>query len=56
MLSISVKIPHLKRPSKHADHAHKKLMLALSYASGTDAHAQCAHQKLNDAYLLQNVK
>ncbi len=49
-----------KVPSKHAEHARKELMHALSvrvrnrcvhraYAPGTDAQAQRAHQKLNDA-------
>ncbi len=30
LLSISIKISNLKRPSKHADHARKELMRALS--------------------------
>jgi hypothetical protein len=30
MLSISIKVPHLKEASKHADHAHKELMRARS--------------------------
>ncbi len=51
---------HSAVPSKHAEHTHQELMRTLSirvrnwcvqwaYASGTGAHAQRAHQKLNDA-------
>ncbi len=50
MLSISIKIPNLERSLQH------KLSMRVrnwcvhwAYESGTDAHAQPAHQKLNDA-------
>ncbi len=66
MLSISVKIPNLKRASK-SDHAHKELMRALSvrvrswcgqwaYATETDVHDQCAHQQIKCCLAPPKVK
>jgi hypothetical protein len=67
ILSISVKIPNLKRAFKpcwaYASgidvctwHARKKLMRMLRYASAPYAYAQLAHQKLNEAWLPQKLK